>query len=161
MRRFLVTVPAAAVVLAAPAGLSWDAGAEAAGALPTTHASPSPGGSLPGADDMSDMDMSDMDGMDMGGMDHGAAGSHDHGSGSGSGTVHHDMPGMRHDEGPTPSRPRAAVLGGFAVLNGAVMGSAAVLRHRTKGKPTGRRAQAQRRRAAGARPASTRKADGR
>lgn len=139
LRRALMVVPAA-VALSLPVTLTLTASAALAEAVVATHGTPSPG--TPDMGGM-DMNMPGMDHGDMPGMDHGDSGhSHDGATG------HDDMPGMQHDEGRAPSRPRAAVLGGFAAVNGAVLGSAAIVRRRTRGKPTGRRAQVQRRRSA-------------
>ncbi|MDC7120611.1 hypothetical protein OMK64_03575 [Cellulomonas fimi] len=115
--------------------------------------------------DMSDMDHGDMSGTDdemagmddMPGMDHGddVAGMSDDDT---DGTDGHDEhaaddttstpPGHEHDEsgagavgddhgasGQAPERPRALVLGAFAVVNGAVLIVAAVLRRRGNARP--------------------------
>lgn len=115
--------------------------------------------------DMSDADHGDMSGTDdemagmddMPGMDHGddMAGMSDGDADSTDGHDEHaeddttsTPPGHEHDEfgagsvaddhgasGPAPERPRALVLGAFALVNGAVLIVAAVLRRRGKARP--------------------------
>lgn len=70
-----------------------------------------------------------------GGTDHDAGTNHD-------GVASHDGVAADHsDHGAAPvppgERPRALVLGGFAAVNGAVLVSAAVLRHRGAGRRRG------------------------
>ncbi|MCR6688595.1 hypothetical protein [Cellulomonas sp.] len=93
----------------------------------------------PHHDDMPAMDHDDMPGMDHGdmpGMDHGVEPGTDHGPAHGD----HDETAPTHPAGghaapdEAPARPRGLVLGGFGLLNGAVLGAAAVLRRRTRAR---------------------------
>lgn len=93
-------------------------------------------------DEMPGMEHDDMPGMDdddMPDMDHGQTGGPGHTGHDGPAPAH---PGGAHDASPgaATERPRGLVLGGFGLLNGAVLGAAAVLRRRTRGRPRPRAA---------------------
>lgn len=106
--------------------------------------------------DMSDMDHGDMSGTDdqmagmddTPGMDHGDTDGTDGDDEHAADDTTSTPPGHEHDEsgagsvgddhgasGPAPERPRARVLGAFALVNGAVLIVAAVLRRRGNARP--------------------------
>jgi hypothetical protein len=99
--------------------------------------SPAAGSGMPGVDDTS---MPGMDHDSMPGM--ASAAPVDPGHDAMPGMDDSSMPGMTHSQGDSAavSRPRALVLGGFVLANGAVMVAAAVVRRRTVGRRRPRRA---------------------
>jgi uncharacterized protein involved in copper resistance len=117
-------VCAAVLVLGAAPAL-----AATAPPLASVYSDGGSGGSMPGMDDGS-----------MPGMDHGSgdAASKGGASGAASSGGHESRPGLTHAGGTAAtaaaSRPRTAVLAGFATVNGAVMAVAFVVRRRTAGR---------------------------
>lgn len=119
MRRVLART--AVVSLALPAAALFGAtAAEAHCGEP--HGTPSATAST--GHDMDGMDMGDMDGMDMPMPSESSEASHD-------GTTCSVHPGG-HDGSASVDRPRTAVIGGFGAVNLGVLGTAAVLRRRSR-----------------------------